>query len=145
MEAGNSIQREESTTSHTYAGFWIRLAATMIDVFIIGTLYIILFIGILSLNHGISFLSFVLVIPFQVLYFWLFTGKSGQTIGKKLVHIKVVGGNNQVPDYSKVFVRKVVGKLVSYLTFYIGFLWIACDKQKQDLHDKISETHVVKI
>jgi uncharacterized RDD family membrane protein YckC len=38
-----------------------------------------------------------------------------------------------------------LGYIVSALTLYIGFIWVAFDEHKQGLHDKIADTYVVKL
>jgi hypothetical protein len=41
--------------------------------------------------------------------------------------------------------RKILGKLISSITLFVGFLWIAFDSNKQGWHDKIASTYVVKV
>ena len=40
--------------------------------------------------------------------------------------------------------REIVGKFVSAIAFFLGFLWIGWDGRKQGWHDKIAGTHVVR-
>ena len=41
-------------------------------------------------------------------------------------------------------VREILGKLISTIVLFIGFLWIAFDDKKQGWHDKLASTYVVK-
>ena len=117
-----------------YMGFWIRFGASIID-------------GIVVL-----LISFVLPGPagaFGILllwlYYWLFTGLKGQTLGKMAFGIKVVNAQGDRPGLGVAALREVLGKTVSVIALYIGFLWIIGDKQKQGWHDKIASTYVVKV
>ena len=62
-----------------------------------------------------------------------------------LVGIKVVNAKGDKPDLIGAALREIVGKLLSSIIFYLGFLWILVDSRKQGLHDKIGSTFVVKV
>ncbi len=115
-----------------YMGFWIRLVAAIVDAIVVSLL---------------SFAPFGLLLQLVVplLYYWLFTGLKGQTPGKMLVGIKVVNAQGDRPGLALAALREILGKLVSAIVFYLGFLWIAWDRQKQGWHDKIADTYVVKV
>ena len=135
------------------AGFWIRLGAAIIDGLIVGAAsyvvrlpFIGLFRGAFAPNAlftaglGFNFIS----IGALWLYFWLMTGLNrGQTVGKMAVGIKVVDKEGKTPTLGQAALREIVGKTISAIILYIGFLMIAWDKQKQGLHDKIAETYIV--
>ncbi len=110
-----------------YVGFWIRLAAAIIDLLVV------------------AFIS--IIVPFGIvlfwLYYWLFTGLKGQTLGKMAVGIKVVNAAGSVPGLGCAALREVLGKIVSAIALWLGFLWVIWDKQKQGWHDKIASTYVV--
>lgn len=115
-----------------YIGFWIRLVAAVVDAIVVSLL---------------SFALSGLLLPLLVvllLYYWLFTGLKGQTLGKMLVGIKVVDAQGNRPGLASAALREILGKLVSAIVFFLGFLWIAWDRQKQGWHDKIAITYVVK-
>ena len=117
-----------------YMGFWIRFAAAIIDGIIISLI--------------VSLISFVFV-PFAFgilllwLYYWLFIGLKGQTLGKMAVGIKVVDAAGSVPGLGRAALREIPGKIVSTIAICLGFLWIIWDEQKQGWHDKIASTYVV--
>jgi len=116
-----------------YAGFWIRLGAAAIDAVLVGAVS--------------SFLGFVFWFPIGfvvvLLYYWLMTGIKGQTVGKMLVGIKVVNAQGDTPDLGYAALREILGKILSAIALYIGFIWIAFDADKQGWHDKIAGTYVV--
>lgn len=79
-------------------------------------------------------------------YYVYFTGKTGQTPGKKYMNIKVVKLDGVTPPgFTSAFLREVVGKTLSAVIFLLGYLWAIWDPQKQAWHDKIAGTLVVKV
>jgi len=81
-----------------------------------------------------------------IIYPIYFIGKFGATPGKKAMKIKVVEVNsNQNPGYLKAFLRETIGKFISSLIFFVGYLWVIWDKDKQAWHDKIAGTVVVNV
>ena len=79
-------------------------------------------------------------------FYWIFfTGYCGQTPGKMLLRIQVVGTDGESLSYGKAFYREVVGKFISGIIFAIGYLMAAFDDQKQGLHDRMAKTYVIKL
>jgi uncharacterized RDD family membrane protein YckC len=118
-----------------YAGFGIRFAAAIIDILVIlavSTLF--------SFRPVLGSLLFFVVLW---LYYWLFTGLKGQTLGKMAVGIKVVNAAGSVPGLGCAALREIPGKILSSIAICLGFLWVIWDKQKQGWHDKIASTYVV--
>jgi len=77
-------------------------------------------------------------------YFTYFEGSaSGQTIGKKLLGIRVInfstGGRL---GYLRAFGRELARILSSFLC-YLGYWWMLWDREKQTWHDKLATTVVV--
>jgi uncharacterized RDD family membrane protein YckC len=86
-------------------------------------------------------------------YFPLTMRRSGQTWGKQVARIRVVGADGRPPETGTIVVREVVGKFVFFtvLPFValfiptaVNFLWPLLDKHKQALHDKMASTLVVR-
>jgi uncharacterized RDD family membrane protein YckC len=125
-----------------YAGFWIRFAAALID----GVILIVLR-GALILLMGGSFLQpsaavSILAIVVQLLYFVLMESSAKQaTIGKMAVGIKVGDefGNRISPARA---LGRYLGKIVSFLILFIGYMMAGWDEKKQALHDKMASTYV---
>jgi uncharacterized RDD family membrane protein YckC len=121
-----------------YAGFWIRLAAALIDLVVIS----VVFLTLRFIHFGFPFLFSSIFIPW--LYYWLFTGLKGQTPGKMAVGIKVVNARGSIPGLGTAALREIPGKLVSSVVFCLGYLWIIWDIKKQGWHDKVAGTYVVR-
>ncbi len=124
-----------------YMGFWIRLVASIIDGVILLIISSILVIPLRFIYGS----AIVFNIFLFWLYYWLFTGLKGQTIGKMAVGIKVVDAQGDRPGLGVAALREILGKLVSTIVLFVGFIWIAGDRQKQGWHDKIASTYVVKV
>ena len=120
-----------------YAGFWIRFVAALIDAIAVGVI-----------SFALSFLPYLRVFSWLLLlllYHWLFIGLIGQTPGKMAVHIKVVNAAGDRLGLGYAALREILGKLISQIAFFIGFLWIAYDHDKQGWHDKIASTYVIRV
>jgi uncharacterized RDD family membrane protein YckC len=129
------IEKAEPLIAYGYMGFWVRFSAIIIDGIVL---------SVVSFVFYFIFMGPFIALLISFLYHWLFIGLKGQTLGKMVLGIKVIDENGDIPGLGKAAMREVVGKFVSAITLYIGFLWIAWDKKKQGLHDKIAETYVVK-
>lgn len=138
-----------------FAGFFSRLAAFLIDSVLLGVgLWIIkLPVWLLQLSVGDSILFRPFLFEFTVFdviyylltvtYFVLMTYYSGATVGKHLMRIKVVDAEGQKLSFVSVLVRETVGKYLSGLIIYIGYIIAGFDDRKQGLHDKIADTCVI--
>jgi uncharacterized RDD family membrane protein YckC len=115
-------------------GFWIRVAAWLID------LVVLLVINIVLTILGMSLTTFVTGFVYGV----LFIGLKGQTPGKIALGIKVVNAQGEVPGIGRAALREIVGKIASAIVFLLGFFWIGWDRRKRGWHDHIAGTFVVR-
>ncbi len=125
-----------------YMGFWIRFGAAFIDGVVILFIFFVFIFGLRPFAFGIGGI-FIVFIPW--LYYWLFTGLKGQTLGKMAVGIKVVNAAGSVPGLGRAALREIPGKIASSIVIYLGFLWIIWDGRKQGWHDKIAKTRVLRV
>lgn len=121
-----------------YVGGMTRLGAAIIDGGIVFAISFVLF-------WLPRFANWVPIGFLLLLYHWLFIGLKGQTLGKMAVGIKVVNAQGDRPALGVAALREILGKLVSTIVLFVGFLWIDWDREKQGWHDKIAGTHVVKV
>jgi uncharacterized RDD family membrane protein YckC len=148
-----------------YGGFWRRAFAFAIDLGLLSILCSILFImGAMALGLGIEFtpddyrmnwqtlfesgLTFVIIynaiiISIDVFYFTYFPGMTGQTLGKRLMDLKIIQVSGEFITPGLAFLRWA-GYFLSFF-FFLGFIWIALDPKKQGWHDKIAGTLVVDV
>jgi uncharacterized RDD family membrane protein YckC len=112
------------------AGFITRFVAIFIDGILFG-----------AIGWAIHFPLFGLLgIVYETI---LIAQWNGQTIGKKIMGIKVVTTSGGSLDGLKSFIRSV-SKILSFLPLDLGFFWALWDGENQTWHDKIAETYVVK-
>ncbi|MBL6989622.1 MAG: RDD family protein [Bacteriovoracaceae bacterium] len=79
------------------------------------------------------------------IYFIEATAKRGQTLGKKIIRIKVVKQDNTAHiGRLRAFLREWIGKIMSAMIFGIGFLLPLFRKDRLALHDMVASTKVVK-
>jgi len=133
-----------------YAGFWVRVGATLIDLVIM-----IIIINIpLALIYGeeywqghqfiLGFWDVILsdVVPIvATVWFWLrFMG----TPGKMATKLRIVDAKTG----NKLSLGQAIGRYFAYipatLPLGLGILWVGIDKKKQGWHDKLAGTVVVR-
>jgi uncharacterized RDD family membrane protein YckC len=121
-----------------YAGFWLRLGAYLIDSIILWVIsWIITAIGT---GWGAAMAGGII----GVAYFVCFWAWRGQTPGKMLLKVKVVRTNGAEIGWGRAFLR-YLGYIICEFTLYFGFIWVAFDKRKQGLHDKLADTYVIRL
>jgi uncharacterized RDD family membrane protein YckC len=147
-----------------YAGFWIRVLASIIDSLVLAPLYIPLAIRMIDRLHitsstdvsNIDFgqvngelIGWALVLQFvRYVYELVMIGQWNATVGKFAVGIRVRQTDGSPATWREAALRPllelVIGVLRISLASLVDDLWMLWDKQKQTLHDKIASTIVVK-
>lgn len=69
----------------------------------------------------------------------------GQSVGMKLVGIRLVRDTGRAAPPARCLIRNTVGYVLSALPLGLGFFWIFIDALHQGWHDKITRTMVVKV
>ncbi|MBN2570279.1 MAG: RDD family protein [Deltaproteobacteria bacterium] len=140
-----------------YGGFWRRGIAFSIDKVILQLISItICYIGakVVVPDYDLTDLSSILpnsllwsfygiTIILDMVYFTYFHGTTGQTPGKKILGLKVIQKRGEPMTLGIAFLRWV-GYLISKIFLYLGFIWIAFNREKMGWHDMIAGTCVVK-
>ena len=119
-----------------------RFGAWLVDA-VIGTLVVVV-AGALGIWLGVGFITYLIVIVYAVVYLGM-VATQGQSPGKKAIGIKIVRVDGSSLGFGGMLIREIVGKLVSSLIIYLGYIWILFDGQRQGWHDKIASTYVVKV
>jgi uncharacterized RDD family membrane protein YckC len=134
----------------SFAAFWIRFLAALIDACIIIVPAMILggIIGVWGMvwddSDSITTLKIQAVsLLFGILYEAIFLSSGWMaTPGKKLLGIKVTDlSGNPISFWRGV--GRSAGKLISSILF-IGYIMAAFTKNKQALHDLMASTFVIK-
>ena len=86
----------------------------------------------------------IISIAFLVWYPIILPRRTGQTLGKRLMNLKIVDWKTRaVPGMGKLAARFYLGYPLSAIILGIGFLLPLWDAQKQALHDKVMKTDVI--
>ena len=140
----------------TYGGFWIRVAAYLIDWVIGGVIGFALgfVIGIIAvITHpenptvaatDLRPVTTVLGVLINMAYFTVQWTISGATIGQRLFRLRVVDADSGQPiGFGKALLRWI-GLIISVLVCFVGVIWVAFDARKQGWADKIAGTVVLR-
>ena len=143
----------EATQPHpTYSkyagGFWIRLAAWMIDVILIITvMFLVLFLFPVTadaeeaiLGNWMTFITFLV----SLIYYTIAVAAWSTTIGKRVFRLYVLRTDGSRVSFGRALARYFCHLLSTLTPLGIGFLMIASRKDKRGLHDLICDTMVVR-
>jgi uncharacterized RDD family membrane protein YckC len=139
---------EEPTLS--YAGFWIRLWANLIDSILILMIIFPVLIGIYGMDyltssqmsHGV--LDFMLSWVFPAVATILFWKFKGATPGKMAIGARIVDARTGQPASTAQLIGRYIGYYPSMLALCMGYVWIGIDKRKQGWHDMLASTVVIR-
>lgn len=137
-----------------YGGFWVRLAAFLIDVIVVGLLTL-MFLGPIEFAAALAGsdnfftkpllfrFNFFDILEYLILtaYFVLMTYFCGTTLGKRLLNLKVVSADGEPLKLWNVLYRETIGRYLSSL-LCIGYVLVGVDKEKRGLHDMLCDTRV---
>ncbi len=130
-----------------FAGFWIRSAAYLIDIAIVG-MPIAIATGIWAVAKNQDPLTALLIIyvaiglAIVVYFIWMWT--TGATLGMRMLGLRVVDEATGQPVSLGRAALRYLGLIIAIVSCYIGLVWAAFDSRKQGLHDKIASTLVIR-
>lgn len=154
--------------AYPFAGFWVRFGAVLLDGLIVGAILAIPFILAIVLitssvstnsfygtttvtNGGTIALGVLIMIAgwlLAALYEPLMTGRSGvhngQTWGRQAVSIRITNLQGGPITKGQAWGRFLFKIFFSGLIFYLGYLWMIWDSNKQCWHDKVANTLVLR-
>lgn len=143
------------------ASLWARFLAHIVDSFLLGVTVILGFALMLFLfgkdidkSHPTSLKNIVPLIAFASLptilciVQWVMIAKEGQSIGKKLLMVRIVTVQGRLPGFIqgvalRIWLRSVLNACIPFF----GLLdpLVALNESKRSLHDLISGTRVVQL
>jgi uncharacterized RDD family membrane protein YckC len=136
-DTGQTSREYAGRGSGPRAGFWRRFGAAVIDGIIVGVV-------ILALDALLKGVGYAIGLLISIGYFTYFEGgPRGAGFGKRALGIRVIDFDTGGPiGYGRAFVRWI-GRIVSGIVIYIGYLWMLWDREKQCWHDKFANDVVV--
>jgi uncharacterized RDD family membrane protein YckC len=130
--AASAAPPPQAGASMPRAGFWIRMAALLIDILLIGFA--------MSALHHVVHLHLLVLAAYGAVMWKL----RGSTVGGIVFDLKVVRVDGRAVDWETAIVR-ALGCFLSLAVAGLGFIWIAIDAGNQAWHDKIAGTVVVRV
>ena len=131
------------------AGFWIRLAAALVDAIIITLVTMPILLGIYGGEYLTSqelvkgpahfVISYVLPAVATISLWILF----GWTPGKLICGLRVVDATSGERLELWQGIVRYLGYIVSMIPLFLGYLWVGWDARKQGFHDKLARSLVV--
>lgn len=144
------------TEAPNYADFSKRFSAFLIDTLILSILIVPVASLIVFLTDGrvdaaseqdfqlISLLSAGSFIIQAIYYGYCLSYREGQTIGKRLVGIRVTKRDDSALTIWEAVLRSIVGYTLSTIFVGAGFFWMLNSPESQTWHDMVSDTIVVE-
>jgi len=123
MEETHLDENIVNESEHTYAGFWVRTFAALIDglvLFPLSALYMLILVGINSL--ALTMLGLIAAMIYKPYMEYRY----GATLGKMALGIKVVSEENEALTPTQAFMRYIpwmVGNVIS--TFSIVMMYMS--------------------
>lgn len=152
----NNYDSPQNNVDVTYAGFWVRLAAYLIDSVIVFFLLLVVRLamsGVNSVLYGTALggnilfsytLKDIVLYLGEALYFILCTRYTGTTPGKRAMNLRVICVDESGElDLLTVVYRETVGRFLCGISICIGYLIIGLDSEKRGFHDMLCDTRVV--
>jgi uncharacterized RDD family membrane protein YckC len=151
---------ETAPVTVTYAGFWLRLVAFLIDSLILSAAILILMVPLVPLvfrgrgRFGPEEAAPVLIV-FAIsigllsllgkwLYYALFESSAWQaTPGKRVIGLYVTDLQGRRISFARATGR-YFGKILSAIILYIGFVMAGFTEKKQALHDLLVDCLVLR-
>jgi uncharacterized RDD family membrane protein YckC len=78
-------------------------------------------------------------------FYWsLSTHFWGGSPGKLALGLKVINADDgQTVSLGRLFLRETVGRLLSTLPLFLGYIWVSWDKERKTFHDMLAKTRVI--
>jgi uncharacterized RDD family membrane protein YckC len=141
-----------STPTVSYANWIQRVGAYLIDQFIAGipaAIGYVIFMATMADGEisgaGLAIYLLLSLVSLGVAIYnrWILAGKTGQSWGRKLLNVRLVGEQTGQPvGAGMAFVRDLC-HFADSIICYIGFLFPLWDAKRQTIADKIVKTVVV--
>jgi len=159
--------KREAPSVHV-VGFWKRLAAGLVDFFVIVPVALLvtfvvsaiadvhlparsiklldvdMWIDLVLAADSALVMGLVLFLAIALTYLLVFHITLGRTLGMRLLKMKVIDVYGDPPSPARSAAR-CAGYLASLATLFLGFLWIGFDSEKRGLQDWIAGTYVIRV
>jgi uncharacterized RDD family membrane protein YckC len=145
-----------SSSGLEYAGFWIRVAAILIDAVALSVVNWVLSMALFgsllvsaasperigAALAGVAafyLVAFIVALGYEI----FFTAQFAATLGKMALGLKVIRGQGGPITYG-LSTGRYFSKIISGMIFGIGYMMAGWDPEKRALHDRICDTRVIR-
>lgn len=137
-----------------YASVWTRFGALIIDGLIVVVFYIPFYVLLARsdpygspLDDNTAAVTVAVLIMLGGVVFGLWNtiwrmGKTGQSLGRKFLNIAVLDQSGLPIGVGRAALREIIGRWLSGMVCYLGYLWAFWDDRRQMWHDKIATCYV---
>ncbi|MGR6972241.1 RDD family protein [Streptomyces cynarae] len=125
----------------SYANWGQRFLGTLVDGLVFAVPYLLILLG--RNTPALMVIGFLIIVGIGI---WqlIMEGRTGQTLGKKALGIRLVREIDGQPlGVGMAFVRRLAHFLDS-LACYLGWLWPAWDAKRQTFADKVCSSIVIR-
>lgn len=133
----------------TLATWPVRVGSYIIDYLVVGIPGTIgNYISDNSYSSSAGVVSLLLSLVTIGLWVWnrvIKQGRTGQSVGKQALGLKLVGAETGQPIGAGKSLLRDITHILDALPCYLGFLWPLWDDKKQTFADKINSTYVIKL
>jgi uncharacterized RDD family membrane protein YckC len=149
----SSLRESNQAQNPEYAGFWIRVWASIIDTVLIMLLTFPLLMAVYGTDYfdpeitgyiagPLDFLISWVLPAIAVIVFWIYRSA---TPGKMAISARIVDANTGGKASTGQLIGRYFGYFISAIPLGLGIIWVAFDKRKQGWHDKLAGTVVFRI
>ncbi|HKY08057.1 MAG TPA: RDD family protein [Candidatus Binatia bacterium] len=154
------LTESEVAEETQWGGFFRRAGAFLVDILAIMLFSVVMglmaYVGykvglsahdrVMSWQNAGPLVSFLTLActALTTLYFVLFHGMDGKTIGKWLFGLRVVGVDRRPISYRRALLRWVGTIGLGGASLGLAFLWILWQREKRGWHDLLARTWVVR-
>ena len=133
-----------------YAGFWVRVGASLIDTILLmiitGPILTMIYGGQYWIKQdyisGIWDIVFSYLLPaIAIILFWVYRSA---TPGKMALKLTIVDADTGEQPSTGQLIGRYFAYYVSILPLMLGIIWVGIDKRKQGWHDKLAGTVVIR-
>lgn len=143
----------QTTEPVHYAGFWIRVAASLIDTVLILVITFPLVYAVYGKDYFDPEITGFIAGPADFLITWVFPAvvvvlfwiSRQATPGKMALSLRIVDADTGGALSVGQCVGRYLGYYVSAIPLCLGMIWVAFDKRKQGWHDKLAHTVVIRV
>lgn len=131
-----------ASTGRRFLAYMIDGAVAFALMMVVWMLVVVALMVLLPRLDFPLWLPITVMVGTQILYLWLCVGRWGQTVGKRILGIRVVTVDGMSVDYRRAPAR-AVAELVLALPWGLTW-WPLLGKSKRALHDYLAGTQVIR-